>query len=125
MKSKQVTIGGVQVHLAFDLLAWFDVEDAFDSMDAMREKLLNNKKPVSTLVELLAIEANAGERSKGKDGHFTAEWMKKNLKPWQVTGMIEKAYEALADGLEREECENSDDVDVVAEQLAKKRTADA
>lgn len=124
MKTKQVEIGGVQVHLAFDLLAWFEVEDAFDSLEAMRDKLVSNKRPVQTLVQLLAIEANAGERAKGGTGTYTAEWMKKNLKPSQVPELTATAYEALAEGMSKEESEQ-DDVDVVAAELAKKRQADA
>ena len=81
MKSKQVTIGGVQVHLAFDLLAWFEVEDEFESLDAMRKKLTSNARPVQTLVKLLTIEANAGERMTGGSTKYTNEWMRKHLKP--------------------------------------------
>lgn len=125
MKSKKVTIGGVQVHLAFDLLAWFEVEDEFESLDAMRKKLTSNARPVQTLVKLLTIEANAGERMTGGSTKYTNEWMSKNLKPGQVPEMTEAAYEAMAEAMKREERGHDENVDVVAEELEKKRAADA
>lgn len=125
MKSKLVTIGGVQVHLAFDLLAWFEVEDEFESLDAMRKKLTSNARPVQTLVKLLTIEANAGERMTGGSTKYTAEWMRKHLKPGQVPEMTAAAYEAMAEAMKRDDSGHDEDVDVVAEELAKKRAADA
>lgn len=122
---QMVEIGGAQVRLAFDLQAWFEVEDAFGSMDNLRERLTEDKRPVQACMALLAIEANAGARAVGEETKHTVEEMLAKVKPWQVAELTGAAYDTLAEGMRREENDAHEDVDVVAEELAKKDRADA
>lgn len=127
MAELKMVVAERELTFVFDLKAWFAVEDKFESLSAMNERFAENKKPMQTGVELAAICATAGERAKGSKQTVTFAWLSDHMDIQQAREARSLAMAAVAQGMRKqvEDDETSEDVDVVAEEIAKKETADA
>lgn len=121
MKELKMKAAGRELHFAFDLQAWYDVEKAFGSMTEMNRRFDEQDRPMEAGLELAAIAVSAGARANDEEP-ASLEWMRENLSPKKAAMACGLAKAAFIEGMSREDDENEDEaaVDVVAEELQKK-----
>lgn len=121
MKELKMKAAGRELHFAFDLQAWYDVEKAFGSMTEMNRRFDEQDRPMEAGLELAAIAVRAGARASGEEP-ATIEWLRENLSPRKAATACGLAKAAFIKGMSREDDEDEDEaaVDVVAEELQKK-----
>lgn len=122
MAMNTLRAGGRTLRLRFDLQAWLEIEERFGSLDAMMAALSGEERPMRASLDACAALVRAGARHAGEPDAPDATWMAAHLSPRQASEMIRIAREAIVMGLRREHVEQEDeDVDVVAQELQKKR----
>lgn len=122
MAMNTMRAAGRTLRLRFDLQAWLEIEERFDSLGAMLEALDRGTRPMRASLDACAILARAGARHAGEPDAPDAAWMAAHLSPRQANALISLARAAIVLGLRREDVEQEDeDVDVVAEEIAKKK----
>lgn len=122
MAMNTMRAAGRTLRLRFDLQAWLEIEERFDSLGAMLEALDRGARPMRASLDACAILARAGARHAGEPDAPDAAWMAAHLSPRQANALIRLARAAIVLGLRREDVEQEDeDVDVVAEEIAKKK----
>lgn len=128
MKELKMKAAGRELHFAFDLQAWYDVEKAFGSMTEMNRRFDEQDRPMEAGLELAAIAVSAGARANGGEP-ATLEWLRENLSPRKAAMACGLAKAAFIEGMSREDDEDEDEneaaVDVVAEELQKKTNANS
>lgn len=125
MNELRMKVGGRELHFAFDLQAWFDVEKAFGSLTEMNRRFEEQDRPMEAGVALAAITASAGARADGSEP-VTTEWLAKVLTPKQASKASGMAKAAFVEGMTRDEAEEEEKpTDEVAEEIQKKTSAEA
>lgn len=121
MKELKMKAAGRELHFAFDLQAWYDVEKAFGSMTEMNRRFDEQDRPMEAGLELAAIAVSAGARANGEEPE-SLEWLRENLSPRKAAMACGLAKAAFIEGMSREDDEDEDEaaVDVVAEEIQKK-----
>lgn len=106
----------------FTTRVWVEIEEKYGSLDRMLKKIEDDDKPATTLIQLSAATATAGERHRGGKECVTADWLIDNLSPRQIKRANSLAKTAVTIGMRREEAEDDDNevIDVVLEELKKK-----
>lgn len=123
---KTMMVGGHPLTFRFDVSAWLEIEEKFGSLDAMGQKMQTGDKPLTTNMEMMVILANCQERYLHKERArcLTMEELQESLSPKQVREAIRQAKAAVKVGMIRKNADDEDeDVDVVADELAKKAEA--
>lgn len=109
----------------FDTRAWLEFEEKHYSTDELLRRISENDKATEARMHLVAVTATAGARKEGRSEPVEPSWLMDNLTPKQMREAAYMAQQAWMDGMKRETVEDEDDVDVVAQELAKKEQAGA
>lgn len=111
--------GGRELLFAFDTQAWLDIEERLGSIDALLDAINDNKKPLTSSMELAAVTATCGERRRGSADVITVAWLTEHLTPRQIKRANSLARTALTVGMRRETVEQDEDevIDVVLAEL--------
>lgn len=120
MKKLSMVVGSRTLCMDFDLQAWLDVEAEFGSIGKMYEQIDGDTAPMTAMLRVAAITANAGERKNGCTPDITTEWMVTHMTPKQARHANSLAKLAIMHGMKRETVEDDGDIDMVAKELQKK-----
>lgn len=115
-------VKGRELLFRFTTRAWVEIEEKIGSLDKLHKKIDDDDAPLTTLIQLSAATATAGERYRGGKERVTADWLIDNLSPKQIKRANGLAKAAVTLGMRREEAEDDDSevIDVVLEELKKK-----
>lgn len=115
-------IAGRALKLVFTTAAWIEIEERYGSIEALSDKMESGDKTVKTAIDAIAILANQGEGLAGRPMDVTAEWIAANIKPNEIKAAIAEFTVAIQKGMGMEaEQEENEPVDVVLEEIAKKK----
>lgn len=124
--AKSIRVGGQPLTYRFDLKAWLEIEEAFGSLEEMNRKVKVKDHPMTANLKMLSIIATRGAVHRdGKEAEpVTMGMLAESLSPSEMSFAVMQAQAAILAGMERKHVDDEDeDVDVVAEELAKKRAA--
>jgi len=120
MKKHTITIGGRELVFRFDMLAWADIEENVGQLTEMQE-VLQGRKRIRGLMNIVAALANAGERAEGREENVTVSWLNKMMHPAQFLDVEAAAMEAITDGMSMEsEADDEEEVDLTLREIQKK-----
>lgn len=114
---------GRTLRLRWDVRAQVEIEEAGYGLNAMLEAL-NGDAPTKPRAVLCAAMCNSGARHEGEPADMTAEWLLDNLTTAQMAVIGRLSNLAFQVGNRRKLAEDDDGeaVDLVLEELKKKRT---
>lgn len=116
----EMTAGGRTLHFVFDVSTWFAIEESFGSIDEMIKQMDGSAQPARAAAKLIAACANTGAQIDGVEGRIDENWVAANMGCKAFKRANELARRAFIAGMRREEPgEESEDVDVVAEEIKK------
>ena len=117
MKDIKIEIGGRQLPLVFNMLAWAEIEEKVGPIQELGESLAG-KNRVRTVNKVAAILARAGGAA-----DVTDEWMMQNARPRQMQEMSVTIMDAITAGMDMEASEEDDggEVDVTLREINKKK----
>ena len=123
---RTMNAAGKRLTMYFDTRAWVEFEDAFYSTEELLRRISENDRATEARIQLAAVTANCGARKEGRNEAYTPEWLMDNLTPKQIREAAAMAQQAWLEGMRREAVDDdSQEVDEVAAELAKKDRADA
>lgn len=126
-KGACIRIGGRALPMALNMAALERIDARFGSfgqmLGAMEEM---GEGDCGNMLEVAAILACGAQEMRDEAPDVTADWIKRHMRPSQITALSRAVGEAISEGMRREEGDPGDDApqDVVLEELeAKKNTA--
>lgn len=126
MSKLSMIIGEKTVLLRWDVEAWSEIEQMGYGLEKMLDAL-ESDTPTEARLVLCAAMINSGARYTGETADMTPEWLRKNLTPTAMRAITALSNLAFRAGNRREFAQDNDDdkVDVVLEELEKKRDLSA
>lgn len=127
--AKRIKVGGRELALVFTVAAMDEIEELLGAqvnLSNLQESIVARLSDRHDLVKIVYAMARQGEYAMDCKPDFDLDWLKRHMRPGQQMQLHAAVVEAMAEGLTMETGgDDGDEVDVVLEEIKKKRRASA